>query len=971
MSSMDSRTGQSNRSDPTQSVAAALAWSRADWLILLAVTLIGAALRLYRLGEVPPGFQFDEAFNAIDAQQVLQGNVPLFLPANGGREVLYTYWQAALGALLGINIYTLRLASAIAGLLTIPATYLLLRGLIRRNSRYVAAFTALVLAINFWHIQFSRFGIRVIMMPLLLSATFGLFWLGGHAGTRRRRLLAYMVAGLLVGLTPWTHPTGRFVPFVLIFYVGWLLWRKPALRVWRLDSLVGGLLVTGGMAFLVFLPLGLEFVRHPEFFFGHASEVSVFADRVSGGDPVGHLLDNVLHVVGMFSFYGDMEWTHNLVGRPVFDWFLALPFYLGVLLWIGRLRRNDDPDFDALSLLAFWALVMLLPSLLSEAAPNYSRTLPSLPATFVAAGLGLTWLATYRRPVTWLAPAAVGVILLVSAALTSYDYFVVFANRPEPYYLYDANKLDALEHLAQFTDENQVYISQLWGEKHSTGLFLRGELGIESIDTSDTVVLPPPGKGLVYGFPTEQHERAEQLAALWETATMDEVMDPYGAPLITVVHVPEAAAQAWPTARQPTTETEAHFFEAPTLLGLQTVPDQEELALFWRADQPTFRDLTTFIHLLDQAGRRVGQVDKLPGNGSFRTPYWTPGTRVIEQYVPAILDPCVGGEEVRVVVGWYQYLADNARMARTDSSGDTALAGTLTLPLKSYPSARMAPATALNAALSPAMTLVGYTLHSDELQPGSPLTVDLYFSGAADALILGVTGEPASAAMIPLWEGAPALDADWDADEILCRRLHLTVPATLEPGPYTLQAATGDGNVDVAAIQVAPSTRQFQLPPVDVTIGARFADEIQLAGATITPGGDSVPGDAAPGDVAPGNEVTVTLVWQALTSPTDGYKAFVHLLDDTGQIVVQSDAEPGGSTTTGWVTGEVVVDTHTLILPDDILADDTLPGTLHVVAGLYEQIDGRRLAAQDEAGEGYPADAVPVGTLDVVGANSP
>ncbi|MCB0130156.1 MAG: hypothetical protein KDD78_04885, partial [Caldilineaceae bacterium] len=360
-------------------------------------------------------------------------------------------------------------------------------------------------------------------------------------------------------------------------------------------------------------------------------------------------------------------------------------------------------------------------------------------------------------------------------------------------------------------------------------------------------------------------------------------------------------------------------------------------------------------------------------NGSFRTPYWTPGTRVIEQYVPAILDPCAGGEEVRVVVGWYQYLADNARMARTDSSGDTALAGTLTLPLKSYPPARMAPAMALNAALSPAMTLVGYTLHSDELQPGSPLTVDLYFSGAADAadaLILGLsgglTGEPPSAAMIPLWEGAPALDADWDADEILCRRLHLAVPATLEPGSYTLQAAAGDGNVAVAAIQVAPSTRQFQLPPVAVAIGARFADEIQLVGATITPGGDAVPGDAAPG-----NEVTVTLVWQALTSPTDGYKAFVHLLDDTGQIVAQSDAEPGGLSTNGWVTGEVVVDTHTLTLPGDTLADDSLPGTLHVVAGLYEQIDGRRLAAQNEAGEGYPADAVPVGTLDVAGANSP
>ncbi len=192
-----------------------------------------------------------------------------------------------------------------------------MRRLLRRDSFRVALFTSLTLAITLWPIHFSRFGIRVIMMPVLFSAAFGFFWLGGHAATRRRRLWAYAASGLFLGLTPWTHPTGRLAPLVLIVYVGWLLWRKADERRWGWGSLMGGLTLSGLIAFVIFLPLGMDFVRHPEFFFGHASEVSIFADRVSGGSPLGALLGNLVRVLGMFSFFGDMEWTHGLAGRPV------------------------------------------------------------------------------------------------------------------------------------------------------------------------------------------------------------------------------------------------------------------------------------------------------------------------------------------------------------------------------------------------------------------------------------------------------------------------------------------------------------------------------------------------------------------------------------------------------------------------------------------------------------------------------
>ena len=58
--------------------------------MLLAVGL-AAALRFYRLGEWPPGPYRDEAYNALDALDVLRGQHALFLPANNGREPFYIY----------------------------------------------------------------------------------------------------------------------------------------------------------------------------------------------------------------------------------------------------------------------------------------------------------------------------------------------------------------------------------------------------------------------------------------------------------------------------------------------------------------------------------------------------------------------------------------------------------------------------------------------------------------------------------------------------------------------------------------------------------------------------------------------------------------------------------------------------------------------------------------------------------------
>ncbi len=470
------------------------------------------------------------------------------------------------------------------------ATYLLVRGLVRKQSRAVATGTALALAISLWHIHFSRYGIRVIFMPLIFSGAFGLFWLGTFGATRRLRLLSYVGSGLLTGISVWTHPTGRLAPIVLLGFTLWLLWQLPERRRWGWDTPLGGLIISGLTAFLVFIPLGLEFYRHPEFFFGHASEVSVFAERVSGDTPVTALLDNFLHVLGMFSFAGDLGWTHGLSGRPVFDWPLAILFYIGVGLTVTRLLSRptisiDDRDRAALALFAIWAATMLFPSILSEAAPNYSRTLPALPALFVPVGVGIAWLVNLHRPWQWVGPLAASLILLYSISQMSYDYFARFAQSQDVYYMYDGDKLDALDYLSQYTNENQVYLSQLWGDLHSTVYLLRQELGIKSIDTADTLVLPPPGKGALYAFPNEQLERAEQLAELWPGIAVESVPDPYGNVLLHTVHIATETAAIWPPALLPTTERTATFTDAPTLLGMQAATPDKQVSLFWAANR--------------------------------------------------------------------------------------------------------------------------------------------------------------------------------------------------------------------------------------------------------------------------------------------------------------------------------------------------------------------------------------------------
>ncbi len=506
----------------------------------------------------------------------------------------------------------------------------------------------------------------------------------------------------------------------------------------QLDSPLGGLFLTGVLAFIVFLPLGIEFYRHPEFFVGHASEVSVFAERVSGDSPLAALATNVLHVLGMFSVVADWEWTHNLAGRPVFDLLMAAAYFLGIGIWALRLNRavrtrgrvetdpakSDarEPDADALFLLLTWALVMLLPSVLSEAAPNYSRTLPSLPALFVAGGLGLAWISHLQRPHQYAGIAAAALILLYSGYRAVYDYFVVFPDRQEVYYLYDADKLDALAYLQTLTAGSQVYLSQLWGDHHATVSMLRREMNIKSLDASDTLALPPPDMGVVFAFPMNNWARRTTSQAL-APCTSSAGRRPFGAALLYLVEVDLQTAAQLPAAYEPL-QTNGSL-STRDLLGLYAADPDKQITLLWEADEP-YTSQPHLLHPPHRPGRAASpRSTNCPATAATPPPR-TVGERVFDRYYPSILDPCTGG--IPLQAKWAGMpcrrprAAASCRRPRRHCPRRRGHAS-----LFSHAPGYLQPQVSNEQPVTNELSFLGFNFTGSDLEPGSPIVVDLYW----------------------------------------------------------------------------------------------------------------------------------------------------------------------------------------------------------------------------------------------------
>ena len=129
------------------------------------------------------------------------------------------------------------------------------------------------------------------------------------------------------------------------------------------------------------------------------------------------------------------------------------------------------------------------------------------------------------------------------------------------------------------------------------------------------------------------------------------------------------AGRVWvasPTRPRPPDGPHERFGDSIELLGAEV--DADELVLYWRTTAPAPQDYSVFVHLLDENGEMLGQLDGAPYANRYPTGAWRPG-QIIEDR-RALPDAVSDISRIdHVALGLYNP-ADGARLPAYDDHGD-------------------------------------------------------------------------------------------------------------------------------------------------------------------------------------------------------------------------------------------------------------------------------------------------------------
>ncbi len=162
-------------------------------------------------------------------------------------------------------------------------------------------------------------------------------------------------------------------------------------------------------------------------------------------------------------------------------------------------------------------------------------------------------------------------------------------------------------------------------------------------------------------------------------------------------------------------------------------------------------------------------------------------------------------------------------------------------------------------------------------------------------------------------------------------------PIPAKPQPITdLEAmALAFAAIFAAILMIGSDSLRRQSPigealPAPIKSGQSLGGEITLLGY-----------DAPTEELQPGSDIEVSLYWQARRQLETNYQVFVHLLNEDGQLLSQSDKlNPGEYPTKRWRTDKYVRDHHQLAIPEGLP-----PGEYRLTVGIWLMAEGYRLQA--------------------------
>ena len=200
-------------------------------IAVIFIIAVGVFVRVFRFGQVPGGFNQDEAFAAYEAYSLLNFgkdsagySFPTYFVSWGsGMNVLESYLAIPFMWLFGCSEAVFRLPQLILSIISMPVLYLLLKRLFDLKTALIGL---ALLAISPWHIMLSRWGLESNLAPAFLL--FGFFFL--IKGITQNGY--FLLSALFYGISLYSYSiTWLVVPLTLVGFGVYLLVSKVKVKI--------------------------------------------------------------------------------------------------------------------------------------------------------------------------------------------------------------------------------------------------------------------------------------------------------------------------------------------------------------------------------------------------------------------------------------------------------------------------------------------------------------------------------------------------------------------------------------------------------------------------------------------------------------------------------------------------------------------------------------------------------------------
>ena len=371
--------------------------------------MLATGLRLWQLGSIPPSPDWDEValgYNTYSIIHTGRDEFGKFLPVvlrsfDDYKPALYAYLSIPAVLVFGLNVFAVRLPSAIFGIISVFAVFCLVQELFR-NTRYkdhLALLAAFLLAISPWSLQFSRVGFEANVGDVL-NLLAALFFI---KGVNNRRWYLFLSA-LFAGLSIYVYQSEKVFTPLFMLLLAIIYWRRlfAIPKKYLFSVIIFGLIVVSPM--LIYITTNraaLLRVTGTSIFSSQTellkNDIQKLQEDTKNNDKLGLILDNrrfifVSTIVSGYISHFTPNWlfvTGDISRHHAPDMGLIYLFELPFILFgIYKLLFGE---FDKKTKLVVfgWLLLAPLPASITTGVPHAVRTLNFLPTWQILSAIGI------------------------------------------------------------------------------------------------------------------------------------------------------------------------------------------------------------------------------------------------------------------------------------------------------------------------------------------------------------------------------------------------------------------------------------------------------------------------------------------------------------------------------------------------------------------------------------------------------